>query len=50
MYKPKSPTASSKAVNFSPSPQSRRKNNYTKNYLDEQNPAPKQRVSLIQQP
>lgn len=38
--------ASSKAINFSPSPQSRRKINYTKSNNDDQPTAPKQRVSM----
>lgn len=33
MYRPKSPTASSKPMNFSPSPQSRRKINNTKTHI-----------------
>ncbi len=46
MYKPKSPMASSKAINFSPSPQSRRKINYVKSNNNEQVATPKQRVSM----
>lgn len=41
MYKPKSPMASSKALHFSPSPQSRRKMNYLKSNNNEQASTPK---------
>lgn len=46
MYKPKSPMASSKALNFSPSPQSRRKINYTKSNPDEQVSTSKQKLPI----
>ena len=46
MYKPRSPTATNKPMNFSPSPQGRRKiNNNNKVYIDEQNLATKTRSS-----
>jgi hypothetical protein len=45
MYKPRSPTATNKPINFSPSPQSRRKINNNKAYIEEQNIASKARCS-----